>query len=62
MAMSPFEKALLGELKGIRKELHDLNRNGLLSKEVQVDGEAIAKAVNQPVTVPLLKSAFKDKI
>lgn len=42
MAMTSFEKRLLEELKGIRKELHYMNKNQLLS-DVNQDQEIISQ-------------------
>jgi len=36
MAMTPFEKAAINELQGIKKELHELNRKK--SEKGQIDG------------------------
>lgn len=55
--MSPFEKALLKELSGIRKELHGLNRQEVASpilnesprveRQVKVDGSQAFESINQ---------------
>lgn len=45
MAMTEFEKKLLAEVKGIRKELHDMNKT--VKTDVQVDGKDIVNAVNE---------------
>lgn len=36
MAMTPFEKAVISELQGIKKELHEMNRKK--AEQGQVDG------------------------
>lgn len=50
MAMTEFEKKMLQEVKGINKELHELNRT--LKKEpaepvaeVEIDGYSLAKSM-----------------
>ena len=35
IAMTPFEKALLGELKGIRVELQKMNKNGPIDIKIE---------------------------
>lgn len=39
MAMTPFEKAVINELQGIKKELHELNKKK--PEQGQVDGVAM---------------------
>lgn len=45
MAMTEFEKKLLAEVKGIRKELRDMNKP--VKIDGQVDGKDIVNAVNE---------------
>lgn len=45
MAMTEFEKKLLAEVKGIRKELHDMNKPVKING--QVDGKDIVNAINE---------------
>lgn len=45
MAMTEFEKKLLAEVKGIRKELHDMNKPVKING--QVDGKDIVNAMNE---------------
>lgn len=44
MAMTPFEKALIKELQGIKKELHDMNKKETVSG--QIDGRSIAQPMS----------------
>ena len=43
MAMTPFEKAIIAELKGIKNELHELNKKK--PDPGQVDGKEITLKV-----------------
>lgn len=43
--MTEFEKKMLAEVKGIRKELHEMNKS--VKIDGQVDGEDIVNAVNE---------------
>lgn len=45
MAMTEFEKKLLAEVKGIRKELHDMNKP--VKIDGRVDGKDIVNAINE---------------
>ncbi len=45
MAMTEFEKKLLTEVKGIRKELHEMNKPVKING--QVDGKDIVNAINE---------------
>lgn len=45
MAMTEFEKKMLAEVKGIRKELHEMNKP--VKIDGQVDGKDIVNAVNE---------------
>lgn len=45
MAMTEFEKKLLSEVKGIRKELHEMNKP--VKIDGQVDGKDIVNAINE---------------
>ncbi|MFC6464960.1 hypothetical protein ACFP65_08260 [Marinilactibacillus sp. GCM10026970] len=55
--MSPFEKALIKELLGIRKELHELNRQEVatpilmespqVERQVKIDGSQAFESINQ---------------
>lgn len=45
MAMTEFEKKMLSEVKGIRKELHEMNKP--VKIDGQVDGKDIVNAVNE---------------
>lgn len=45
MAMTEFEKKLLAEVKGIRKELHDMNKP--VKIDGHIDGKDIVNAVNE---------------
>lgn len=45
MAMTEFEKKLLAEVKGIRKELHEMNKPVKING--QVDGKDIVNAINE---------------
>lgn len=51
MAMTPFEKALIKELQGIKKELHDMNKKETVSG--QIDGRSIAQAINNGISQPM---------
>lgn len=50
MAMTPFEKALIKELQGIKKELQDMNKKETVSG--QIDGRSIAQAINNGISQP----------
>lgn len=43
--MTEFEKKMLAEVKGIRKELHEMNKP--VKIDGQVDGKDIVNAVNE---------------
>ena len=45
MAMTEFEKKMLAEVKGIRKELHEMNKPVKINS--QVDGKDIVNAINE---------------
>ena len=45
MAMTEFEKKMLAEVKGIRKELHDMNKP--VKIDGHIDGKDIVNAVNE---------------
>jgi hypothetical protein len=45
MAMTEFEKKLLAEVKGIRKELHDMNKP--VKIDSHIDGKDIVNAINE---------------
>ena len=47
MAMTEFEKKLLAEVKGIRKELHDMNKP--VKIDSHIDGKEIVNAINENV-------------
>lgn len=47
MAMTEFEKKMLAEVKGIRKELHDMNKP--VKIDGQVDGKDIVNAMNENI-------------
>lgn len=47
MAMTEFEKKMLAEVKGIRKELHEMNKPVKIGD--QVDGKEIVNAINENV-------------
>ncbi|WP_440896248.1 hypothetical protein ACS127_17260 [Amphibacillus sp. Q70] len=51
MAMTPFEKALLGELKSIRKELQKMNQNGPFDIKIE-----------PPVSPPSASDILADKL
>lgn len=51
MAMTPFEKALLGELKNIRKELQKMNKNGPIDIKIE-----------PPVSPPTARDILTDKL
>ncbi|MED0689950.1 hypothetical protein [Bacillus licheniformis] len=44
MAMTQFEKQLLKELQGIRKELHEMNKKR--PEPGQVDGRSVARSID----------------
>lgn len=46
MPMTKFEKQMLRELKGINKELHEINRNLKKGTTVELDGEQVAESIN----------------
>lgn len=50
IAMTPFEKALLGELKGIRVELQKMNKNGPIDIKIE-----------PPVSLPTANDILADK-
>lgn len=43
--MTEFEKKMLAEVKGIRKELHEMNKT--VKTDVQVDGKDIVNAIHE---------------
>ena len=43
MAMTEFEKKLISELKGIRNELHDLNKRK--SEKVEMNEQIVSNAI-----------------
>lgn len=45
MAMTEFEKKMLAEVKGIRKELHEMNKPVKING--QFNGEDIVNAINE---------------
>lgn len=45
MELTEFEKKMLAEVKGIRKELHEMNKP--VKIDGQVDGKDIVNAVNE---------------
>lgn len=47
MAMTEFEKKLLAEVKGIRKELHDMNKP--VKIDSHIDGKDIVNAMNENI-------------
>lgn len=49
--MTPFEKALIKELQGIKQELQKMNKKEIVSG--QVDGRSVAQAVAQGITQPI---------
>lgn len=51
IAMTPFEKALLGELKGIRVELQKMNKNGPIDIKIE-----------PPVSLPTANDILADKL
>lgn len=51
MAMTSFEKALIKELQGIKKELHDMNKKETVNG--QVDGRNIAQVINNGISQPM---------
>lgn len=56
MAMTEFEKKLLAEVKGIRKELHEMNKPVKING--QVDGKDIVNAINEN-TLTAIKTSFE---
>lgn len=61
MAMTQFEKAVINELKGIKKELHELNKpepqqgqvDGLKS---ELDGQALANSIGNAINSAEIRS------
>lgn len=51
MAMTSFEKALIKELQGIKKELHDMNKKETVNG--QVDGRNITQVINNGISQPM---------
>ncbi|MBN6206294.1 hypothetical protein JYK21_07505 [Ralstonia pickettii] len=51
MAMTPFEKALLGELKSMRKELQKMNQNGPFDIKIE-----------PPISPPSASDILADKL
>lgn len=51
MVMTPFEKAMIKELQGIKQELQKMNKKETVSG--QVDGRSVAQAVVQGITQPM---------
>ncbi|WP_155860384.1 hypothetical protein [Carnobacterium jeotgali] len=52
MAMTPFEKAVISELQGIKKELHELNKKKPEQGQVdgvEIDNNALSNAIQNSI-------------
>lgn len=60
MAMTQFEKALINELQGIRKELHELNR--IDSKPVTIYAGGVATDIGALINNSMRERIIREEI